>query len=272
MRSALLTYIALNVALCFPEICDPTAGRTDETDYRHTAFYQYMLRKTTESYDAEATSYPHQRFFGIPRGHFCEGSVYDIEKNIDQNHWLHQTECIKCGHYGLLSFDEFLNLEGPFPSDQYQPLESDVESVRQELLSQDLPPELVLMIMNFADYKAKRVLKVPHDPLHPANKAELDRYLDQCWQIIVACDILDHELGGNLIDWQSEIHSVVKSLFHNRSIFVSASITGMTCPGTRISSHWLGGRGQGRGRGQSRGQSRGRGRGRGGDGGRGRGF
>ncbi|KAJ5387668.1 hypothetical protein N7509_010209 [Penicillium cosmopolitanum] len=199
--SALLAYIVLNIALCFPQICDPTAGRTDETDYRHTGFYQYMLREITRSLaPSEATSYPHQQFFGIPHDHFCEED--DMHKNIDKKHWLHRTNIIERGHYGVLSFDEFLNLERPLP-DQYQPSESDVESAKQELLSKCLPLEIVFMIMNFADYKAKRILKVPHDPLHPDNRAELNQYLDQCWQIIIGCEIMSNALGRGTIDWQN---------------------------------------------------------------------
>lgn len=236
LRRALLAYIALNIALCFPQICDPTAGRTDETDYRHTGFYQYMLREITQSINGcEATAYPHQQFFGIPCDHFCD----DERKMIDKNHWLHRTDIIKLGpqgYCGLLSFDEFLNLEGPLP-DQYQPSQSDVESVKQELLSKNFPLEIVFMIMDFADYKAKRVLEVPHDPLHPLNRAELNQYLGQCWQIIIGCEIMNHASVGEMIDWQEEIHSKVKTLFHQPE------------------RPWV--------RGQGRGQGRGRGRGRG---------
>ncbi|KAJ5223293.1 hypothetical protein N7468_007835 [Penicillium chermesinum] len=190
--NALEAYIVLNVALCFPQLYDPRAGRTDETDYRHTAFYQSMLRSVTESCDSEATSYPHQKFFGIPRDHFEE--LFDISGKIDQMHWLHGTDIIKrAGHYGLLSFDEFLNLEGSL-DDQFQPSESDVESVKKALLFKGLPLEIVFMVMEFADYNAKRVLEVPHDPLHPANRAALDHYLDQCWQIIIGCNIMNDEL------------------------------------------------------------------------------
>lgn len=180
-----------------------------------------MLRNITQSLPpSEATPYPHQRFFGIPRGHFWEE---DAKYMIDQKHWLHHTGIIN-RHYGLLSFDEFLNLEGPF-TDQYQPLESDVESVRQELLSKNLPLEIVLMAMDFADYKAKRVLEIPHDPLHPANRAELNLYLDQCWKIIVGCDIMSHASGRDAIDWQSKVRYMVHSLW-------GSSITGMKCTGS----------------------------------------
>lgn len=231
--SALLAYIVLNIALCFPQICDPTAGRTDETDYRHTGFYQYMLREITRSLaPSEATSYPHQQFFGIPHDHFCED---DIHKNIDKKHWLHRTNIIERGHYGVLSFDEFLNLERPLPS-QYQPSESDVESVKQEFLSKCLPLEIVFMIMDFADYKAKRILKVPHDPLHPDNRAELNQYLDQCWQIIIGCEIMSNALGRGTIDWQNIVHSKVKNLFHKTKwpSGPGSSITGMKCNGTGV--------------------------------------
>jgi hypothetical protein len=211
---ALSAYIALNVALCFPEICDPSAGRTDRTDYRHTGFYQYMLRQCTMSATSKATPYPHQRFFGIPDTHFDEFNT------IDEEHWLCRTSIYDSAgflyedHYGLLSFDEFVNLESSL-ADEYQPMKPDVIFVQQLLFSKGLPAELMLEIMDLADYKEKRVLKVPHDPLHPANRAELNEYLDQCWQTIISCDILSDTLDMKAIDWQDRVHRGVKWLFHN---------------------------------------------------------
>lgn len=229
---ALDAYIALNVALCFPQLYDPAAGRTDETDYRHAAFYQSMLRRVTQSHcPSEATPYPHQQFFGIPYEHFCDES--DKSTKIDEQHWLHRTDIIdRAGHYGLLSFNEFLNLEGSLEA-QYAPSGFDVESVRQALLSKRLPIEIVLIIMEFADYRAQRVLDVPHDPLHPANRAQLDHYLGQCWQIIIGCNIMNEELGMNTIDWQDLAKSKVKSLFHipERAFDNVETITGMKCTG-----------------------------------------
>lgn len=229
---ALDAYIVLNVALCFPEMYDPAAGRTDETDYRHTAFYQCMLREATGSYcPSEATPYPHQRFFGIPSGYFTEST--QLSKAINPMHWLHRTDILKrADPYGLFSFDEFLNLEGSL-KDQYQPLESDVELVKLDLFSKGLPYEIVVMIMDFADYKAKRVLKIPHDPLHPANRAELDLYLDQCWQMIIGCSIMNNTIGEYPIDWQDIVQGRVRYIFHkSEKHFISGdSISGLTCSG-----------------------------------------
>lgn len=50
--------------------------------------------------------------------------------------------------------------------------------------------ELVMIIMEFADYKPRRTLEVPHDPLHPTNRKALDQYLEHCWQSILWCDMM----------------------------------------------------------------------------------
>lgn len=119
-----------------------------------------MLRSVTESCDSEATPYPHQKFFGIPHDHL--GKVSDMSSKIDQMHWLHHTDIIKrAGHYGLLSFYEFLNLEGPL-DDQYQPLESDYESMEQELFSKSLPLEIVLIRQLTNDYRNVRMFRSPN--------------------------------------------------------------------------------------------------------------
>lgn len=228
-----MVYVALNVALCFPEIYDPKAGRTDETDYRHTAFYQYMLRNATRPiYPSKAIPYPHQQFFGIPRDHF--GENFESLRNISRKHWLHQTKNVHgAGHYGLLSFNEFLDLEGPL-LEPYLPSKNDVESVKRLLFSNKLrvPFELVLMIMDFADYKAERILEVPHDPLHPTNRAALDEYLDQCWQIIVGCNIINDELGMDRTDWPGELRWVMNDLFRLvPGQYQRKTLTGMECTG-----------------------------------------
>lgn len=232
LLSALEAYIALKVALCFPQIYDPAVGRTEETEYRHTAFYQCMLRGVTESYcPSEATPYPHQQFFGIPSDYFDDKS--ELPTTIDPTHWLHRTDILKrTAPYGILPIGEFLNLEGSL-YDQYQPLECDVESVKIGLFSKGLPCEIVVMIMDFADYKPTRVLKIPHDPLHPANRAELDRYLDQCWQIIIGCSIMNNECGEYPIDWPDIVLGRVKYLFHRseRPSYANGSITGTICSG-----------------------------------------
>lgn len=208
---ALVAYIALNIIRCFPEMWDPEAGRTDETDYRHTRMYQIMLRRVTEArWPSGPTVYPHNQFFGIPRDHFIPGGM---KSRIDKQHWLRRTD-ILYDHFGVLSYNGFLNLEGEFTK-RYLPLESDVESVRQALFLRGLPMEIVLMIMNFADYKPERALKVPHDPLHPINRAEMNQYLDECWKIIIGCDIMFQVVCGREIDWSSEIREIVQSFLCN---------------------------------------------------------
>lgn len=43
-----------------------------------------------------------------------------------------------------------------------------------------LPMELVLDIMEFADYRPRRSLEVLLGPLHPTTRGALVKYLDQC--------------------------------------------------------------------------------------------
>ena len=88
------------------------------------------------------------------------------------------------------------------------------------------------MIMDFADYKAERVLEVPHDPLRPTNRAALDEYLDQWWQIIVGCNIINDELGMDRTDWPGELRWVMNDLFRLvPGQYQRKTLTGMECTG-----------------------------------------
>jgi hypothetical protein len=201
---ALSAYICLNVAYCFPESWDPAAGRTDSKDYRHTRSYQSMLRNcTVPGTTSEIVTYPHRKFFGTASDqfHHLQPRVADTERWLNKLDVDNKSGDIKQSHYGLLPFDDFLTLENA--SLQYIPNASDVDAVQSILLRQ-LPPELVLPIMDLAAYKPKRALIIPHDPLHLSNRKELDEYLELCWQIMVRCQMIakeiDLEIGGG---WKS---------------------------------------------------------------------
>lgn len=77
----------------------------------------------------------------------------------------------------------------------YLPLPSDIPRVQQMLFQKRLPSELVLDIMAMAHYSPKRRLIVQDDPLHPDNRDELVRYLDECWQLLVRCDMMAKVVG-----------------------------------------------------------------------------
>ncbi|KAB8078781.1 hypothetical protein BDV29DRAFT_152421 [Aspergillus leporis] len=70
-KTALAAYIWLQVVYCFPEMWDEASDKTDETDYRHAKFYQYMLRTCTASRrTSDVVTYPHRQFSGISDSQF----------------------------------------------------------------------------------------------------------------------------------------------------------------------------------------------------------
>jgi hypothetical protein len=180
---ALDAYICLNVARRCPDLWDKVTGER-VNDYRRTAFYQRTLRCCTNSrLTSEIPAYPHQQFFGIVKGQF----------NFDIDH--------RDFHFGLKSIEEFLVEE---KSVGHLPNTTDVVMVCFILQQKHLPMELVMDIMELAEYQPKRTLQVPHDPLHPDNKDELDKYLDYCWRVLVNCDMFAHTLKLNLY-WKNAV-------------------------------------------------------------------
>jgi hypothetical protein len=197
--TALLPYICLNVIHCFPETWDPASGRTDNKDYRRMRIYQYMLKQCTMAdLTSEVTAYPHRRFFGIADDQFS--STSDV--GLPNKNSIHP--------YGVMSFDKFLTCDNPriVPA----PAPADVPVVRQILRSMGLPMELVLDIMELAEYEPRGRLQVPNDPFHPANREELDKYLKYCWQVLVRCDMMGAAIGM-AIPWRKVVSDVMVRLF-----------------------------------------------------------
>lgn len=193
---ALNAYICLNVIHCFPQIWDPASGRTDETDYRRSPFYQFTLRFCTKSNTtSEVAAHPHRQFFGIPHGQFlAQGRHWDKKRKHP---------------YGILAFEHFLVSE---TSVGYQPDDAEVPQVRRMLRCKGLPAELALDILELADYVPRRRLKVPHDPFHGDNRGELDKYLKYCWQLLVRLDMLSKELGMT-IRWRELVSGAIVHLW-----------------------------------------------------------
>jgi hypothetical protein len=216
-KHALTAYLCLNIAHCFPESWDPAVGRTGVKDYRHTKSYQFMLRDcTAPGTTSEIVSYPHREFFGIAPDQFNQTQPVVADKK----RWINKLDIdlkrgtIKQSHYGLLPIDDFLTLENA--SLQYLPNASDVDAV-QSILLRHLPPELVLPIMDLAEYKPRRALTIPDDPLHPSNRKELDGYLEHCWQIMVRCQMMSKEIGLDVGGgWKSLVSHRICALWEGK--------------------------------------------------------
>lgn len=180
-------YIGLNVVYCFPEIWDPASGKSEETDYRQTKFYQHMLETCTAPFKlSDVDTYPHRQFFGVSDRHRFQMGI--------------------SGAYGM-TFQMFLGIELPIG---HLPGLNDVDIVRWLLCRKGLPLELALDIMEEAGYEAVR--KVPYDPFHPRNRGELRRYLKYCWQTLVRCDLLAKTIGWEVY-WNDLIADCLIDLF-----------------------------------------------------------
>lgn len=199
--------MCLNVLYCFPETWDLASGRTDETDYRGTRFYQYMLRTCTLSgKTSEVATHPHRQFFGIERGQFKHRRSLEHGK-----HWALFSESQV---YGLMPIEEFLvcGQQEPLLEARYRPREeSEVTHVRSILCGLGLPVELVLDIMDMAGYEALWRLKVPDDPLHWGNKDQLVDYLKYCWILMIRSDIMAKALGME-IPWKEMVSNCLIDL------------------------------------------------------------
>lgn len=200
---ALQAYIGLNVIYCFPETWDPAAQRTDGKDYRRTRIYQYTLVYCTESgRNSDVAAYPHQDFFGIEDRQFLA--------HPDLRH-PRLREAKDRDPYGLMPIEELLNCQ--FPR-QRKPSPSEVPEVRHILQHLGLPMELVLVIMDMAEYAPRGNLEVPDDPLHPENRRELADYLELCWQLLVRCEMMANAVGMDM-EWGDKIFSTLLAFFRS---------------------------------------------------------
>lgn len=176
-----------------------------------------MVRNVTQQCrTSEVATYPHRRFFGIEDDQF-RGSDYFCIK--DQGHWLRLgPHANKYGYvhgkhvYGKVPFHDFLTLECPTT---HEPAVLDIDQVRSILCSKGLPIELAFDVMEFADYTPKWRLNVPHDPFHPSNREELDRYLKYCWQLVVRCDVVAKGLSMKIY-WEDLVTDCISQLWEAR--------------------------------------------------------
>lgn len=193
---ALDAYICLNVLYCFPMIQD---HHSDEQDYRRTRCYQKLIRENG-ILGTEAIRLLHLEFFGIGANQF---SAYPRAREGGQfehlGEGLRGRDLERSYPYGLMHIQDFLEFETVA---SHLPTESEVIHVTWMLGEKGLPVEISSSIMELADYEPRRRLKVPHDPFHRDNKAELERYLSCCWNVLIRCDILGKALGEP-IDWDA---------------------------------------------------------------------
>lgn len=68
------------------------------------------------------------------------------------------------------------------------------------------------MILEFADEKPYRRTSIPNGPLHPSNAAELEKYLSECWMILVRVDMLAKMVGA-MFEWESLVMDAIQSLW-----------------------------------------------------------
>ena len=73
-----------------------------------------------------------------------------------------------------------------------------MDLVQDYLYRKGLPAELVLNVMELAEYKTVGRMSEPHDPFHPSNRKELAQYLTYCWRLLVHCDMMAKALNMKL--------------------------------------------------------------------------
>jgi hypothetical protein len=186
MRCALMSYICLNMSYLFPRSSDPSIP-----DYRATSAYQKMLIRCTAQRSFDSHTIPHREFFGVERGRF-----YGL-------YWNNRVE------HGRTSLS---SLTRPEYANVYCPTAEDVEVVQGYLAKKGLPLELRIEILSLADYKMKRRLIVPDDPLHPKNSLELRKYLNYCWHLLIRVNLIAEALGTR-IAWNAEITQCIWDLY-----------------------------------------------------------
>jgi hypothetical protein len=226
---AIMMYLTLNILYCFPGTWQTEDGSPVD-DYRNLKAYQMAIRLCTISSGCQIATYPHRDVFGIEDKQFNP-----YPRPFDFPRWKHIMKLENSGYvdsllrtadqtgkspdipdryykldwypYGLMTYDDVLSLEKP---STYKPHTNDIAHVRWMLRQKGLPIELADSIMSKADYIPKRSLPIAGKPLHPGNRAELDRYLEECWQLIVRCLMLGYELENEDVDFEKRIRRLFK--------------------------------------------------------------
>lgn len=211
---ALSSYITLNVLLQKPELYDDVAKRghikdpipgwtvvPDESyiDYRHTFAYQ---RTVLECTDTRTQALPHRAFLGFSHK----------QKERNPKYLLQMAKL--CGTMRLPEFEAALGIDS-----KYAPDKNDTSEVMQILQRKNLPTELCLTVMEFADYSPARRSLISADPLNHQNAQELRKYLTYCWQLLIRANIVTESFSrimdweNSKIDWEIQVEKCVRRLF-----------------------------------------------------------
>jgi hypothetical protein len=216
LHLALKAYICLNVLFCFPELQADAAECTPEMDYRHTKAYQSMLKATTGHEYKDYVHEPYRNFFGISFEHFhyfADDKLRAKWLNRPESAWYSWKKDDWRAEYpaGIMSFEDFLAFEN---EPVFLTTADEVEEVHDILQDLGLPAELRADIIQKASYKTfqQRCLPIAHDPLHPRNRDKLNDVLEDCWRILVRCDMFVRALRSH-IAWEDAINVCIVDLF-----------------------------------------------------------
>ncbi|CAG9991052.1 unnamed protein product [Clonostachys byssicola] len=244
---ALWSFITLNSMSWLKRASTTGLGhRNDLNDYRDTEAYQEMVFERTRWRCFPLVQYQHRFFFGITDQQFHEWGGFRDERKWKRALDLWQIDYLRYRPLlGYGSYDDFLDCQGEAERlpDNVHHTATEISQTRSYLATHTpLPNELIDRILEEGEYDTpKRLLQVPHDPLHPANRKELHEYLGECWALLVRSEILiralnsrrtantraegvpsEHlgedtgpEIETNIanIDWKTEIGEVIQKLF-----------------------------------------------------------
>lgn len=110
---------------------------------------------------------------------------------------------------GRIPFEEFKSLLYA----KFTPTQDEFSQAFQILRARSLPAELCFYILDFADYTPSH-LKVPDDPLHPANAIELEEHLSYCWQLLIRVNTLAQFAEWEL-NWEQSIKKILAAFLED---------------------------------------------------------
>ena len=206
---ALYPFVCLNM-LYGKRMASRHDDEPENQDYRKSKAYQVTLLRCTgekqfgcylreSAFDPE--TFPHRQFFGVYRGQY-RNTQYppNTIRDSDQNTF-----------YGKVPLYKLEKPHDP-SSRRHIPTVSDVDEVFLSLRKCGLPTELVLEIIERADYQWQRRSPYSDNPMHPNNRDELFKYLKFCWILLVRCDLLVKACGKR-IDWANDVSHCIEELF-----------------------------------------------------------
>jgi hypothetical protein len=209
MRCALMSYIFLNVVYLHTETWELSARRNwvaekrkaemvvteQEVDYRRMVAWEKIVSRCTGMRGYDVHTSPHRLFYGVSKQDYMGNKWNDPG----------------CGRK-LRKHPSLLTEEERRKGEKYLPVFGDVDTVLFYFHCKEVPTEIGLQILVYADFKPERRLPIANDPLDPRNREELRKYLSWCWKVLVRCDVL-MKASGNRIGWLIEITFTIRELF-----------------------------------------------------------